>query len=342
MGSKAIKIGDKFGRLTVVEKDVDRVKKERELGKKGVPTYWLCICDCSSKNTVSVSTSSLKRGLTKSCGCFRRESTTKFNKTKSRDVRVSNELGEEMKLCTKCGREKPLHQFHKQGATVHRLQNWCKECNADRIKTKESICQTCGETIYVEPDRSNRPTANHYCSKDCRAIAMSKARKGKTSNISKEQWAEISRKAKERFKVKENHPMWGRKHTQETRDKLSKIHKERAKKGHNNPNYQPLKPQEVRVKERTIEGYTEWRQAVYERDNYTCQCCGTPSKGDIVAHHLDGYNWCVEKRTEVSNGITLCKRCHTLFHRRFGKGNNTREQWGEFVSAYQQGGEIDE
>lgn len=72
-----------------------------------------------------------------------------------------------------------------------------------------------------------------------------------------------------------------------------------------------------------------WRLGVFGRDKYTCQCCGK-NKCDLNAHHLDGYNWCIEKRFEVSNGISLCISCHLLFHKIYGKGNNTREQFEEF------------
>jgi len=60
-----------------------------------------------------------------------------------------------------------------------------------------------------------------------------------------------------------------------------------------------------------VTGYSEWRLKVYQRDNYTCQCCGDDSGGNLNAHHLDGYNWCKEKRINVNNGITLCDKCHT-------------------------------
>lgn len=49
--------------------------------------------------------------------------------------------------------------------------------------------------------------------------------------------------------------------------------------------------------------------------------------GELVVHHLDGYAWCKEKRTNVYNGITLCENCHLNFHSQYGYGNNTREQF---------------
>ena len=56
-------------------------------------------------------------------------------------------------------------------------------------------------------------------------------------------------------------------------------------------------------------------------------------KGGLLdVHHLDGYNWCKEKRTVVSNGITLCRDCHTIFHRIYGNKNNTSNQFWEWMN----------
>lgn len=70
---------------------------------------------------------------------------------------------------------------------------------------------------------------------------------------------------------------------------------------------------------------------VLSRDNYTCQCCKIQSTNDLEVHHLDGYNWCKEKRTDDTNGITLCHNCHSIFHSIYGRGNNTKEQFEEWI-----------
>lgn len=85
-----------------------------------------------------------------------------------------------------------------------------------------------------------------------------------------------------------------------------------------------------RERYRIVDGYNEWRKAVYKRDLYTCQLCNSPSRSDLNAHHLDGYNWAIDKRTVVSNGITLCSDCHKNFHRIYGNGNNTKEQFEQY------------
>ena len=71
---------------------------------------------------------------------------------------------------------------------------------------------------------------------------------------------------------------------------------------------------------------------VLNRDSFTCQKCHRRG-GDLVAHHLDGYNWCVEKRREISNGITLCEKCHHHFHLQYGFGDNTKKQFDEFMET---------
>lgn len=81
--------------------------------------------------------------------------------------------------------------------------------------------------------------------------------------------------------------------------------------------------------------YDTWRRHVLKRDSGTCVICGYTHKEnfDMVAHHLDGFEWCAEKRVDVNNGVTVCYNCHERFHGLYGKGNNTREQFNEFKNT---------
>lgn len=83
------------------------------------------------------------------------------------------------------------------------------------------------------------------------------------------------------------------------------------------------------IKFRKTFEFKRWRFSVFKRDKFTCRCCNKKAV-NINAHHLDGYNWCEEKRVDVNNGVTLCEECHVDFHREYGFGDNTREQYYKF------------
>lgn len=100
------------------------------------------------------------------------------------------------------------------------------------------------------------------------------------------------------------------------------------------PRWNPLKTDEERELMRSRIEDTQWRNEVFQRDDYTCQCCGDDRGGNLHAHHLDGWNWCKDRRLDVSNGITLCSECHTSFHKQYRYGDNTTEQYEEWFDNY--------
>lgn len=101
--------------------------------------------------------------------------------------------------------------------------------------------------------------------------------------------------------------------------------------GENNYNWNPDLTDKERVYGRHIDGYVDFIKKVLERDNHTCQCCGLSFSNKMEAHHLNGYDWFIEGRTDETNGITLCKLCHKNFHRIYGYGENTKEQFEEWL-----------
>lgn len=100
----------------------------------------------------------------------------------------------------------------------------------------------------------------------------------------------------------------GRKHTRETIEKMSK-----AQMGEKNHTWKGGKPHS-----RFNLKYTDWRTAVFEKNNYGCKFCGDRSSKDgrieLNAHHIKYYNDYPELRFDVNNGITLCKSCHNSLH----------------------------
>jgi len=74
-----------------------------------------------------------------------------------------------------------------------------------------------------------------------------------------------------------------------------------------------------------------WREAVFKRDNYTCQKTGV--RGETLhPHHILNFAQYPKLRFAIDNGITLSKSSHQQFHRKYGRKNNTRKQLNEFLA----------
>ena len=94
-------------------------------------------------------------------------------------------------------------------------------------------------------------------------------------------------------------------------------------------------PKPKRFNKRDSPEYKNWIKSVFKRDGYKCICCG--KRGWINAHHLNGWNWCIQLRFDVSNGVTLCAgkgNCHNNFHDTYGRGNNTISQFAVYIKKF--------
>lgn len=56
--------------------------------------------------------------------------------------------------------------------------------------------------------------------------------------------------------------------------------------------------------------YKEWRFNVWKRDNFKCRMADDNCAGKIIAHHILGWSNFLEKRYDITNGITLCRHHH--------------------------------
>jgi len=68
MSNKIDLVGQIFGRWTVLSRSEEKKTYEQS-------ALWKCLCECG--NQALVSTGTLRRGKSKSCGCLQRESATK-------------------------------------------------------------------------------------------------------------------------------------------------------------------------------------------------------------------------------------------------------------------------
>lgn len=74
-----------------------------------------------------------------------------------------------------------------------------------------------------------------------------------------------------------------------------------------------------------------WREAVFARDNWTCQKTG--SRGcRLNAHHIDNFADFPKLRTSIENGITLSEKAHKEFHKIYGMKNNIKKQLKEYLT----------
>lgn len=91
--------------------------------------------------------------------------------------------------------------------------------------------------------------------------------------------------------------------TQEMRAKIAA-----GKTGEKNPNWKGgITPQNLLI--RMTAEYRLWREAVFKRDDYTCQHCYSRG-GTLNADHIKPFAYYPELRFAIDNGQTLCVDCH--------------------------------
>ena len=113
----------------------------------------------------------------------------------------------------------------------------------------------------------------------------------------------------------------------EYRKRLSKI--QSGEKGNNWRGGITLENKKIR---NSIELHL-WREANFARDNFTCQKCKERG-GELRCHHIQNFAQFPELRFAINNGITLCEKCHKLFHKKYNIRNNTKEQLEEFLTKH--------
>lgn len=113
--------GEKFGRLTVLEKVAT---DERMDGKHA---KWRCVCDCGNERTVA--SNSLIRGTTKSCGCLQKEIARE--RLAKNGVQADADMFRDAK---DKGTETYIRKFVKEGTNLKNLDHALAKNNTSGVK----------------------------------------------------------------------------------------------------------------------------------------------------------------------------------------------------------------
>jgi len=166
-------------------------------------------------------------------------------------------------------------------------------------------CVQCGATFNVVPARLS--TAK-FCSLSCRGKAQAVSQRGKNNP----KWLggareKVCQHCGVRFTLKPKQPIT----TFRNQKFCSKACADKGgfrRTGEQHPLY---KPDSRRNNRRGKHG--AWSRSVISRDRATCQQCGATGI-ELHAHHIKPFRDFPELRWELSNGITLCHKCHWAVH----------------------------
>lgn len=154
-----------------------------------------------------------------------------------------------------------------------------------------------------------------FCSRECymEAVRNGFNKSGEDHPAHGKHWPEEMRQRISKSLMGKNHPRYGKQLLAEHRKKIGD-----ANRGSKCWNWKggitPFRTAIWRSEE-----YQDWRNAVFERDNYTCQMCGIRGGLYLHSHHLLPFKDYPEHRFDHDNGITLCRECHYVIsslHRR--------------------------
>lgn len=126
-------------------------------------------------------------------------------------------------------------------------------------------------------------------------------RRAKIKQNNAKYWLGKKRPELSKRRIGKNNPAYGKKHSLETRLKMSQTHRKRLET-------LDLKGKQHERIRKSVE-YKIWREQVFTRDNWTCQFCKKRG-GSLDADHIKPFAYFPELRFDLNNGRTLCHPCH--------------------------------
>jgi len=327
MGKSVDLTGKRFGRLVVIERESDSMK-------------WKCRCDCNSITYASAG--HLNSGSTTSCGCARRKDLTGKKIGSLSVIHETEDIGIWKCECSMCGNTALISSRSLLGG---KKTCGCSSGNnisgirfgklvalrpIDERRNNQVVWECscdCGETAYIRAGELRRGGTT-ACGK-CGYEDLSGVRFGRLVALEVENdrksgvvWWRCLCDCSEYISVRANSLKMGVTKSCGClwREKVIEANKARR-----------MPTSDKNIRERNYPEYKEWRMAVFERDEFICQKCGQYSGHHLNAHHIESYTDNKELRTVLENGSTLCKDCHDNFHHIYGRGNNTREQFNEWM-----------
>lgn len=183
-------IGEKFGRLTVMNLDSETMLNLQKQNKR-IRTYWLCKCDCGNEELVSIVQDSLtSKNGTRSCGCLQKESLVLLYKEKAKDNSFAQYLidtygdnaldlywsnkntlnpwnissSSSKNIWVKC-KEKDYHEDYKITCASFGQGKRCPYCGCRKVHPKDSFAQWCIDNIdkdFISKYWSDKNTLNPF------------------------------------------------------------------------------------------------------------------------------------------------------------------------------------
>ena len=251
------------------------------------------------------------------------------NFTKSKNVKDGYE-----NTCKKC-RNKQRIKYTKiciicnnEFETISNKSRYCNKCKPQCQRKRKIVnCSICGKEKEVTLSRY-KMHKDFYCSDKCKNKGYSLKYSGINSMRYNKQKTNCDFCGKEIIRNKYELDNYS-KHFCSNKCRYKAYPKMFS--GKNNPNYNPSKNNLDRILNRNIDGYQDFIRKTYERDDFTCKCCGDNKGGNLNAHHIFNYMEYPELRLSLENSITLCSKCHKLFHDTYGYTKNNNYQLKEFL-----------